>query len=190
MPVTSTGSLTSTMTMHVSEDQIEDIIFGRDWFNYCSAEPFATMDLIEPGMCLCFGALPQSSIRACSSLGQILMIPLLCLTNELSIRKHNSGCQTMFVDPRWFLDAGRWCPFWPWCRIRLWCLGIGTGNPGVFPGYPYPYPSLPVPAHWGTGFCGYGSRVLAVTFFYFQMRKSSTNLFNCRISLSVFIRFS
>jgi hypothetical protein len=100
MPVTSTGSLTSTMTMHVSEDQIEDIIFGRDWFNYCSAEPFATMDLIEPGMCLCFGALPQSSIRACSSLGQILMIPLLCLTNELSIRKHNSGCQTMFVDPR------------------------------------------------------------------------------------------
>jgi hypothetical protein len=84
MPVTSTGSLTSTMTMHVSEDQIEDIIFGRDWFNYCSAEPFATMDLIEPGMCLCFGASPQSSIRACSSLGQILIIPLLCLTNELS----------------------------------------------------------------------------------------------------------
>jgi hypothetical protein len=68
-------------------------------------------------------------------------------------------------------------------------IGIGTGNPGVFPGYPYPYPSLPVPAHWGTGFCGYVSRVLAVTFFYFQMRKSSTNLFNCRISLSVFICF-
>jgi hypothetical protein len=25
-------------------------------------------------------------------------------------------------------------------------LGIGTGNPGVFQGYLYPYPSLPVPA--------------------------------------------
>ena len=24
-------------------------------------------------------------------------------------------------------------------------LGIGTGNPGVFQGYPYPNPSLPVP---------------------------------------------
>ena len=42
-------------------------------------------------------------------------------------------------------------------------LGIGTGNPGVFQGYPYPYPSLPVPSHWGTVFDGYGCRVAAGT---------------------------
>jgi len=58
------------MTSTVSKDQIEDVIFGRDWYNYCSgAEPFATMDLTEPGMFLCFGALPQSCIRARASLG-------------------------------------------------------------------------------------------------------------------------
>jgi len=83
--VTSTGSFTSTMTMRVSEDQIEDAIFGQDWFNYCAAEPFASMDLIEPGMCLCFGASPQSCIRAHASLGEILIVPLLSLTNKLSL---------------------------------------------------------------------------------------------------------
>jgi hypothetical protein len=35
-------------------------------------------------------------------------------------------------------------------------LGIGTGNPGVFQGYPYPYPRKPVPVFKGTGFVGYG----------------------------------
>src|SRR5271168_4832056 len=35
-------------------------------------------------------------------------------------------------------------------------LGIGTGNPGVFQGYPYPYPGKPVPVFKGTGFEGYG----------------------------------
>jgi len=39
------------------------------------------------------------------------------------------------------------------CSIAL---GIGTGNPGVFQGYPHPYPRKPVPAFkgtgWGTGF--------------------------------------
>jgi hypothetical protein len=75
--VTSAGTFTSTMAMHVSNDQVEDVIFGRDWFNYCSADPYATMDLIEPGMCLRFGASAQSCIRALSSPGQILMIPLL-----------------------------------------------------------------------------------------------------------------
>ena len=38
-------------------------------------------------------------------------------------------------------------------------IGSGTGNPGVFQGYPYPNPSLPVPSLWGTGFGGYGLRV-------------------------------
>ena len=42
-------------------------------------------------------------------------------------------------------------------------LGIGTGNPWVFQGYPYPYPSLSVPAHWGTGLTRYGYRVAAGT---------------------------
>src|SRR5277367_4938447 len=36
---------------------------------------------------------------------------------------------------------------------------IGTGNPGVFRGYPYPYPRKPIPQHWGTGFTGLGSGV-------------------------------
>ena len=76
MILTSTGSFTSTMTMHISKDQIEDVIFGRDWFNCCSADiPFATqsrtMDLIEPGLCLCFGTLAQACIQARVSLGQI-----------------------------------------------------------------------------------------------------------------------
>ena len=30
-------------------------------------------------------------------------------------------------------------------------LGIGTGNPGVFQGYPHPYPRKPVPVPKGTG---------------------------------------
>src|SRR6202522_2332258 len=42
-------------------------------------------------------------------------------------------------------------------RSLLWlCIGIGTGNPGVFQGYPYPYPRKPVPVLKGTGFEGYG----------------------------------
>ena len=74
--LTSTGSFTSTMTMHISKDQMEDVIFGRDWFNCCSTDiPFATqsrtMDLIEPGLCLCFGTLAQTCIQARVSLGQI-----------------------------------------------------------------------------------------------------------------------
>ena len=36
-------------------------------------------------------------------------------------------------------------------------VGIGTGNPGVFQGYLYPNPSLPVPAAMGTGFDGWGT---------------------------------
>ena len=35
-------------------------------------------------------------------------------------------------------------------------VGIGTGNPGVFQGYPHPYPRKPVPVPKGTGFDGYG----------------------------------
>ena len=35
-------------------------------------------------------------------------------------------------------------------------VGIGTGNPGVFQGYPYPDPSLPVPTARGTGLTGTG----------------------------------
>ena len=112
--LTSTGSFTSTMTMHISKDQIEDVIFGRDWFNCCSTDiPFATqsrtMDLIEPGLCLCFGTLAQACIQARVSLGQI--------SNKLSFRKLNSGCRTMFVNRGlWFLNVGLWCPSWPWCR--------------------------------------------------------------------------
>ena len=37
-------------------------------------------------------------------------------------------------------------------------VGIGTGNPGVFQGYPYPYPRKPVPVPRGTGFNGYRFR--------------------------------
>ena len=33
-------------------------------------------------------------------------------------------------------------------------LGIITGNPGVFPGYPDPYPIKPVPMERGRGFAG------------------------------------
>jgi hypothetical protein len=77
MVVTLTSMVHSLQTMHVSKDQIEDVIFGRDCFNYCSTgtELFATMDLIEPGMCLCFGTLHQSCIRTRASLGQIFIIP-------------------------------------------------------------------------------------------------------------------
>ena len=39
-------------------------------------------------------------------------------------------------------------------------IGNGTGNPGVFQGYPYPNPSLPTPTEWGMGFDGYGLRVI------------------------------
>ena len=42
-------------------------------------------------------------------------------------------------------------------------LGIGTSNPGVFPGYPYPYPSLPVPTVRGTGFDGCRLQVTVIT---------------------------
>ena len=31
------------------------------------------------------------------------------------------------------------------------CLGIGTGNPGVFQGYLHPYPRKPAPVPKGTG---------------------------------------
>jgi len=31
-------------------------------------------------------------------------------------------------------------------------VGIGTGNPGVFQGYPHLYPSKPIPVGMGTGF--------------------------------------
>ena len=36
--------------------------------------------------------------------------------------------------------------------IYSW-LGIITGNPGVFQGYPDPYPCKPAPAATGKGFC-------------------------------------
>ena len=36
------------------------------------------------------------------------------------------------------------------------CLGIGTGNPGVFWANPYPNPRKPVPLVMGTGFGKYG----------------------------------
>jgi hypothetical protein len=38
------------------------------------------------------------------------------------------------------------------------CLGIGTGDPGVFQGYPHPYPRKPVPMPKGMGFGGYRYR--------------------------------
>ena len=95
--LTSTGSFTSSMTMHIFKEQIEGVVFGRDWFNCCSADiPFPTssraMDLIEPGSCLRFGTSPKSCIQARVSLGLILIIFLLWLTNKLS-RKLNSGCR-------------------------------------------------------------------------------------------------
>ena len=43
------------------------------------------------------------------------------------------------------------------CGLFLIMLGIITGNPGVFQGYPYPYPRKPVPAFKGRGFGGLGS---------------------------------
>ena len=98
--LTSTGSFTSlaSMTMQISKEQIEGVVFGRDWFNCCSADiPFPTpsrvMDLIEPESCLCFGISPKSCIQARVSLGLILIIFLLWLTNKLS-RKLNRGCRT------------------------------------------------------------------------------------------------
>ena len=47
--------------------------------------------------------------------------------------------------------------------VRDWVLGIGTGNPGVFQGYPYPNPSLPVPVAGGTGFDGWGCGLPVIT---------------------------
>ena len=41
-------------------------------------------------------------------------------------------------------------------------LGIVTGNPRVFEGYPYPYPPKTRTRAQGKGFHGYGSRVLRV----------------------------
>ena len=38
--------------------------------------------------------------------------------------------------------------------IAQTCLGIITGNPGVFQGYPDPYPAEPVPVERGTGYYG------------------------------------
>ena len=38
---------------------------------------------------------------------------------------------------------------------HMW-LGNVTGYPGVFQSNPCPYPSKPIPASTGTGFCGYG----------------------------------
>jgi hypothetical protein len=38
-------------------------------------------------------------------------------------------------------------------------IGIGTGNPGVEKGYPYPNPEIPVPSIPGTGISGLGWRV-------------------------------
>ena len=49
----------------VSRKTREDVIFGRDLFNYCAAEPFASMDLIEPGMCLFWGIVPILYSSAC-----------------------------------------------------------------------------------------------------------------------------
>jgi len=37
-------------------------------------------------------------------------------------------------------------------------VGIGTGNPGVFQGYPHLYPRKLVPVPKGTGFDGYRYR--------------------------------
>jgi hypothetical protein len=49
----SSGFFTSMTTMHISKDQVENVIFGQDWFDYCSTNvPF------EPGMSLCFRTLP------------------------------------------------------------------------------------------------------------------------------------
>jgi hypothetical protein len=46
---------------------------------------------------------------------------------------------------------------------RNWSfVGIVTGNPGVFQGYPYPYPSIPLPFVVGPGFNGLGSGVMRV----------------------------
>jgi hypothetical protein len=45
-------------------------------------------------------------------------------------------------------------------------LGIITGNPGVFQGYPYPNPSKPVPLGWGTGLSVHGLRVLHEYYYY------------------------
>src|SRR5271168_722675 len=44
------------------------------------------------------------------------------------------------------------CTFASRTRSCWWFVGIGTGNPGVFQGYPYPYPRKPVPVFKGTGF--------------------------------------
>ena len=41
-------------------------------------------------------------------------------------------------------------------RHRDRSVRIVKGNPGVFQGYPDPYPDEPVPTNKGTGFCGLG----------------------------------
>jgi hypothetical protein len=53
-------------------------------------------------------------------------------------------------------------------RLRQRRVGIITGNPGVFQGYPHPYPSKPT----GAGFRGYGCWFLQnprVLFIYLQV---------------------
>jgi hypothetical protein len=50
---------------------------------------------------------------------------------------------------------------WLWYVVVELCVGIITGNPGVFQGYPYPNPSIPVPVSRGTGLSVHGLRVFA-----------------------------
>ena len=59
-------SILHTGFIHFNYDyahlRLKMLSFGWYWFNYCSTdtEPLETINLIEPGMCLCFGTLPQS----------------------------------------------------------------------------------------------------------------------------------
>src|SRR5271155_5732832 len=69
-----------------------------------------------------------------------------CTSNEVGNLQATHGTR----NKTWFNNScGRRCG-------SLSQLGIGTGNPGVFQGYPYPYPGKPVPVFQGTGFEGYG----------------------------------
>ena len=43
VPTSAQSSINAEITMVVSHDQLEDVIFGRDWFNLCSQADYSAV---------------------------------------------------------------------------------------------------------------------------------------------------
>jgi hypothetical protein len=57
------------------------------------------------------------------------------------------SCSSIIMGPQ--IAQLYYCHLYPW-------LGIGTDNPGVEKGYPYPNPEIPLPSMPGRGISGLG----------------------------------